>query len=96
MSPSNNHIHLLPPAAGVDEPTVGTIKRALHDLSHAPAGSEPRDYAAVLREINELMRRMARINGVDPDLALRRRRDAAQSQRERMRAGSAATGRKST
>jgi hypothetical protein len=39
----------------------------------------------VLRQVNELVRRYARLNGVDPDAAVQRRRDVVQAQRDHMR-----------
>lgn len=81
---TDSAIHALPLSAGADEPSVGTIKRALHDLSPASAGVATRDYAEVLREVHALVCRLARINGVDPDAALQRRCEAAQLQRDRM------------
>jgi hypothetical protein len=83
-------IHVLPLPAGALEPSVGEIKRALHDLSDATTGFGSRDYAAVLRQVNDLVRRCARLNGVDPDAAVQRRRDAVQAQRERMLGGAPA------
>lgn len=93
---ANDHVHALAPLAGSDEPTVGDIKRALHELSHSPSDFATRDYARVLREVNELIRRCARLNGIDPDAAVNRRREAAQTQRERIvLAGDTAADRKS-
>jgi hypothetical protein len=74
----------VPPAAPADEPTLAEIKRALHDMPRSGAGAPGRDYAEVLREVHELVRRLARVNGVDPDDAVQRRRDAIQAQRESM------------
>jgi hypothetical protein len=76
VSEANIRIHALPPADGSDEPTAGAIKRTLHELS--------RDNGAILREAYDLLRQLARRNGIDPDDALQRRRAAVQSQRERM------------
>jgi len=85
-----NLMHVLPLPAGSAEPSVGSIKRALHDLSDATTGVGSRDYAVVLRQVNELIRRCARLNGVDPDAAVQRQRDAIQVQRELMLGGTAA------
>lgn len=73
-----------PPPAGTDEPTVGAIKRALHELSHSTSGSALRDGGAILRETHDLLRQLARRNGIDPDAAMRRRRAAARSLREQL------------
>ena len=85
----NNQMHVLPLPAGSPEPSVGDIKRALHDLSDTATSIGSRDYAVVLRQVNEVIRRCARLNGVDPDAAVQRRRDALQAQRERMLGGAA-------
>jgi hypothetical protein len=82
---ANYPMHALPLPADPVEPSVGEIKRALHGLSDATAGFGSRDYAAVLRQVNELVRRYARLNGVDPDAAVLRRRDVVQAQRDLMR-----------
>ena len=85
-------MHVLPLPAGPVEPSVGDIKRALHDLSDATAGVGSRDHAVMLHQVNELIRRCARLNGVDPDAAVQRRREAVQAQRERMLCGTPAPG----
>jgi hypothetical protein len=87
---ANYQMHALPLPADSVEPTVGEIKRALHGLPDAATGFGSSDYAAVLRQVNELVRRCARLNGVDPDAAIKRRRGAVQAQREHMRGGAAA------
>jgi hypothetical protein len=69
-------MHALPPAANPDEPTLGAIKQALHELSCANGAS--------LRDAHELLRQLARGNGIDPDDALQRRRATVQLQRERL------------
>ncbi|MFO1502330.1 MAG: hypothetical protein U1F39_00770 [Steroidobacteraceae bacterium] len=84
MSDTDNAVHALPSPTMADEPTVGAIKRALHDLSPAAMGVAKRDYAEVLREVHALVCRLARINGIDPDAALQRRREAAKSRRDSM------------
>ncbi len=78
------------PATSADEPTLGDIKRALHDLSRGAHGTSSNDTAAILREINELVRRVALLGGIDPDQALRRSRESLQSRRERMATSAAA------
>jgi hypothetical protein len=77
-------IHALPPLAGSDVPTVGEIKRALHDLLHNTSGAAQNDAGAMLREAHDLLRRLANRNGVDPDAAVQHRRAAIQSQREQL------------
>jgi hypothetical protein len=66
------------------EPTVGAIKRALHQLSRTASGSAQREHGALLREAHDLLRRLALRSGIDPDDAVRRARAAAESQRERV------------
>jgi len=84
-------LRLMPMPAGTDVPSVGEIKCALHELSGAAAGAAPRDHAAILRQVNELVRRCALSNGVDPDAVVQRRRDIVHAQRERMLGGTAST-----
>lgn len=83
-------LQAVPTATSSTEPTVGEIKRALHHLSCATGPASQRDTAAILREIHELVRRLALVDGVDPDQALQRRRDAARLQRESLVLASAA------
>lgn len=90
MHQAELHVPAVPPAAGADEPTVGAIKHALHELSDSKSASGSRDYANTLREVHDLVRRLAHLNGIDPDAALQRSRDAIQSQRERLTVVSAA------
>lgn len=85
-------MHVVPRPARSGEPSVGDIKLALHDLSDAAAGVGSRDYALMLHQVNELIRRCARLNGVDPDNAVQLRREAVQAQRERLLGGAAAPG----
>jgi hypothetical protein len=66
------------------EPTVGAIKRALHQLSRTDSGSAQREHGALLREAHDLLRRLALRSGIDPDDAVQRARAAAESQRERV------------
>ena len=66
------------------EPTVGAIKRALHELSRTASGSAQREHGALLREAHDLLRRLALRSGIDPDDAVQRSRAAAESQRERI------------
>ena len=84
MGEANNRIHALPPSDGSDEPTVGAIKRALHELSRTTSGSAQRENDAILREAHNLLRQLALFNGIDPDDAVQRRRAAVKSQRERL------------
>jgi hypothetical protein len=81
---SHDHIHALPASDASDTPTVGAIKRALHELSRTTSGSTQRDSGAVLREAHELLLGLARRNGINPDNAVQRRRAAVKLQRERM------------
>jgi hypothetical protein len=81
---TNHRIHVLPTADGVDEPTLGVIKRALHELSRTTSGSVQRGNGANLREAHDLLLKLARRNGIDPDDAVQRRRAAVKAQRERM------------
>lgn len=76
--------------AGSDAPTVGEIKRALHELSHITSGAAQGDAGAMLREAHDLLRRLAHRNGIDPDAAVQQRRAASQSQREQLVLASAA------
>lgn len=91
MGQFNSRIQGLPPAGGSDEPTLGSIKRALHDLSRTAADPAHRDSGAALREANDLLRRLALDNGIDPDNAVRQRLAAVALLRERMVLASAAT-----
>jgi hypothetical protein len=63
---------------------VGAIKRALHELSRSVSGSAPRDNGATLREAHDLLRKLAKSNGIDPDAALRGRLAAVAALRERL------------
>jgi hypothetical protein len=78
------HDQAPPLPAGADEPTVGAIKRALHELSRSTSGSAQHDGGAILREAHDLLRQLARSNGIDPDAAMQRRRAAARSLREQL------------
>jgi hypothetical protein len=88
---ADSRIRLMPPADGPEEPTVGAIKRALHELSRATSGSARHDHGAILREAHDLLRGLARHSGIDPDDVVQRRLAAIQSQRERMVLVSAAS-----
>jgi hypothetical protein len=68
----------------VEHPTVGEIKRALHELSSATCGSAQHDGGESLREAHDLLRQLALRNGIDPDDALRRSLAAVASLRERL------------
>jgi hypothetical protein len=81
---AGKRVQVLAPGSRADEPTVGAIKRALHDLSCAPPGSSQQDSGAMLREAHDLLRRLAHSNGIDPDDAVRSRLAAVASLRERM------------
>jgi hypothetical protein len=81
---ANSRIQVLAPSDGAGEPTVGAIKRALHELSRTASGSGQREQGAVLREAHDLLRRLAFRSGIDPDDAVQRSRAAADSQRERI------------
>jgi hypothetical protein len=76
-----NRIHALSPAASCAEPTVGEIKRVLHELSRTRSGC---DNGSILSQANELLRQFALRSGIDPDNALQRRRAAVELRRERM------------
>lgn len=89
MGQARNRIHALSPAAGSDEPTVGAIKRALHELSRTTPDSAQNDNGAVLREAHDQLRQLARRNGIDPDDAVRRRLAEVESLRARMALASA-------
>jgi hypothetical protein len=80
----SDHLHALPPAGGSEEPSLGTIKRAIHELSCATTGPARRDSGAMLREANDLLRRLARRNGIDPDGAVQRSLEGVKALRERM------------
>jgi hypothetical protein len=80
----NHRSQVLPPSTGSAEPTVGSIKHALYELSHTTSGSAPRENGAVLREAYELLRTLALRDGIDPDDAVQARRATAQAQRRRM------------
>jgi hypothetical protein len=75
-------VHAVPTSAGTDDPTLGDIKRALHELS--------RTDTAGLREAHDLLRQLARRSGIDPDLAMQGRRALVNLQRARMARASAA------
>jgi hypothetical protein len=62
--------------ADQDEPTLGAIKRALHDLSCTDRTG--------LREAHELLRQLAGRNGIDLDEAVQSRRAIVKLQRERL------------
>jgi hypothetical protein len=81
---ANSRMRLLAPPDGPGEPTTGSIKRAMHDLSRTLSGSVQRDAGAPLREAYDLLRRLALRNGIDPDDAMQRSRAAVESQRDRM------------
>lgn len=78
---ARSRIHVLAPSDGSGEPTVGAIKRALHEFA---SGSAQREQGALLREAHDLLRRLALRSGIDPDDAVQRSRAAAESQRERI------------
>jgi hypothetical protein len=80
----SDQLHALPPSGGSEEPSLGTIKRAIHELSGAKKGPARRDSGAMLREANDQLRRLARRNGIDPDGALQRSLEAVKALRERM------------
>jgi hypothetical protein len=69
-------VHALPPPANSDEPNLGAIKRALHELA--------RSNSAALHEAHDLLRELARRNGVDPDAAVQRSRAAVKAQRAQL------------
>ena len=79
-----NRLHALPSTDSADKPTVGAIKRALHDLSCADAVLAQRDHGAMLREAYDQLRQLARSNDIDPDAAIRGRLAAVALLRERM------------
>lgn len=84
MGQAKNQVHALPPLAETEEPTLGAIKRAMHELSRATSGSAQRDRGAVLREVHDQLRRLALRSGVDADDALRLRLAEVELLRERM------------
>ena len=84
MGQVKNRIRALPPQSGPDEPTLGAIKRALHELSRTTPGSTRRDTGAVLREAHDQLRRLALRDGIDPDDAMRLRLAEVQVLRERL------------
>ncbi len=90
MRQTSTAIHALPESIDPDVPTVGAIKRAFHELSRTASGSTQGDEGAMLREAHDLLRRLARRDGIDPDAAVRQRRAAIQSQREQLVFASAA------
>jgi hypothetical protein len=81
---SNTNIRALPPLTGFEEPTLGAIKRALHELSRAPASSAQGGTGANLREAHAFLRLLARRQGINPDDAVQRSRVAVESQRKRL------------
>jgi hypothetical protein len=81
---AKNRIHVVPLMAGTEEPTLGAIKRALHELSRAAHGSALRDKGAALREAHEQLCRLALRSGIDPDDAMRLRLAEVELLRERM------------
>jgi cobalamin biosynthesis protein CobD/CbiB len=81
---ANASLHVLQPLVGSEAPTLGTIKRALHELSRTASGSAQGSVAADLREAHALLRRLAHRNGINPDDALQLRRAAVESQREHL------------
>jgi hypothetical protein len=93
---ANTCIHSLRPQPGSEEPTVGAIKRALHDLSRTPWSSAQEDAGENLREAHALLRQLARRNGINPDDAVQRRRAAVQSQRDHLVRASATASEKSS
>ena len=84
MGQGNDPIQALPITQGGDEPTLGAIKRALHDLSRNPARSGRRDNGAALREAHELLRSLALRNGIGPEHAVRQQLAAVELLRQRM------------
>jgi hypothetical protein len=84
MRQANNQVSALPPRTGPDHPTVGAIKRALHELSRKASGSTPRDIGAGLREAHDQLRQLALRNGIDPDNAVRQSLTAVALLRDRM------------
>ncbi|MCC6632740.1 MAG: hypothetical protein IT482_11805 [Gammaproteobacteria bacterium] len=84
MVQAEKPVHALPPVSRADEPTLGAIKRALHELSRAPSGSSQQDSGAMLREAHDLLRSLARSQGIDPDVAVRNRLAEVALLRERM------------
>lgn len=80
-------MHALPDSDAPDVPTVGTIKRALHDLTRSAAAPGDDDGGAALREANDLLRQYARRHGIDPDEALRRSLAAVKLLRDRLASG---------
>jgi len=81
---ADNLLHAPPSLAASDTPTIGAIKRALHALTPGAATSTQRDAGSALREAHDLLRQLARRNGVDPDIAVHRSRAAVEAQRDRM------------
>jgi hypothetical protein len=86
---TNIRIQALAPLAGSDEPTVGAIKRALHELARTISGLAPGDRGSNLREAHDLLRQLARRNGINPDDAVRRSRAAIKPGRVRLVCASA-------
>lgn len=84
MGQVKNRLHALPSLASPEEPTLGAIKHALHELSRATPGSTKNDSGSVLREAHDKLRRLAIRNGIDPDDAVRLRLAQVQLLRERM------------
>lgn len=82
MHQAKTRIHSLS-ATTPDRPTVGAIKRALHELSQT-SGSEQGDRSTGLREANDHLRQLALRSGIDPDVALKRSLAAVALLRERM------------
>jgi hypothetical protein len=70
--------------ASSDRPTVGAIKRALHELARRAPSSVQHDSASSLREAHDHLRRLALRNGIDPDDAVRQSLAAVALLRERM------------
>jgi hypothetical protein len=83
VSEANSRIQVMQPSDGSDAPTIGAIKRALHELSRT-TGSAQRNSGAILREAHALLMGLARRNGIDPDIAVNKRLAAVESQRRRM------------
>jgi hypothetical protein len=77
VSQSKLRIPAFSPSGSSDEPTVGAIKRALHELSRTTSGS-------ALHEAYDLLRQLALRSGINPDDAAQQSRAAVQSQRERL------------
>jgi hypothetical protein len=84
MREANNRIRALPTKTNSDRPTVGAIKRALHDLSRNAQDSEQHDKGAALREVHKELRRLALRSGINPDDAVRQSLAAVALLRERM------------